>query len=324
MEQRQLGDQGPRVGAIGLGCMGMSESYGTADPAEAIAVIHRSLDAGANLLDTADMYGPFTNEELVGRAIADRRDQAVLSTKFGTLRGPDGSFRGLRADAAYVQEACEASLQRLGVDWIDLYVLHRVDPQTPIEETVGAMSLLVDQGKVRHLGLVEAGAESVRRAAAVHPIAALQSEWSIWSRDIESEVVPACRQLGIGIVAASPLGRGFLTGRFRAPTDFEPGDYRATNPRFSDDAFERNLAVVEVVRAIAAEHRASPAQIALAWTLARGPDVVPIPGTKRQAFLVDNLKAADLTLTDGDLARLEPLAEAVVGDRYADMSTIGR
>jgi len=324
VEQRRLGDGGPLVGAIGLGCMGMSESYGTADPSEAVAVIHRALDAGVSLLDTADMYGPFTNEQLVGRAIADRREQAVVATKFATLRAPDGSFRGIRGDAAYVQEACEASLRRLGVDWIDVYFLHRVDPQTPIEETVGAMSLLVDQGKVRHLGLVEAGAETLRRAAAVHPIAALESEWSIWSRDIEREVVPACRELGIGIVAASPLGRGFLTGRFRAPTDFEPGDYRTTNPRFSDDTFAHNLAVVAAVREIAAEHGASAAQVAIAWVLSRGDDVVPIPGTKRQAFLVDNLKAAALTLSDADLARLEPLAAEVLGERYADMSTIGR
>lgn len=324
MEQRQLGETGPRVGALGLGCMGMSESYGSADPSEAIAVIQQSLDAGANLLDTADMYGPFANEELVGRAIADRREQAVVATKFGTLRGPDGSFRGLRGDAAYVQEACEASLQRLRVDYVDIYFLHRVDPQTPIEETVGAMSGLVDQGKVRHLGLVEAGAETLRRAAAVHPIAALQSEWSLWSRDIEAEVVPTCRELGIGIVAASPLGRGFLTGRFRAPTDFEPGDYRVTNPRFSDDAFARNLDVVQTIQEIASARGVSPAQIAIAWTLARGNDVVPIPGTKRQAFLANNLEAASIELDDDDLAQLEPLASFVVGQRYADMSTIGR
>ncbi|MEO0599975.1 MAG: aldo/keto reductase [Myxococcota bacterium] len=324
MEQRQLGEEGPRVGALGLGCMGMSEVYGRADPSEAVAVIHQSLDAGANLLDTADMYGPYTNEELVGRAIADRREQAVVATKFATLRGPDGSFRGIRGDAAYVHEACEASLRRLRVDYIDVYFLHRVDPQTPIEETVGAMSLLVDQGKVRHLGLVEAGAETLRRAAAVHPIAALQSEWSLWSRDIEAEVIATCRELGVGIVAASPLGRGFLTGRFRAATDFEPGDYRATNPRFSDEAFPANLAVVDVVREIASSHGASAAQVALAWTLSRGQDVVPIPGTKRAAFLLDNLKAVELALTDDELARLDPLAAQVVGDRYADMSTIGR
>jgi len=324
VEQRQLGEAGPRVGAIGLGCMGMSEIYGTADPTEAVGVIHRALDLGCTLLDTADMYGPFANEELVGRAIRDRRQDACVATKFATLRGPDGSFRGIRGDAAYVQQACEASLERLGVDYIDLYFLHRVDPQTPIEETVGAMSLLVDQGKVRHLGLVEAGAATLRRAADVHPIAALESEWSIWSRDIERSVVPTCRELGIGIVAASPLGRGFLTGRFRAPTDFEPGDYRTTNPRFSDDAFATNLAVVEEVRAVAQAHGASPAQVAIAWTLSQGSDVVPIPGTKRQAFLVDNLKAAEVTLTEEDLARLEPLAGRVVGSRYADMSTIGR
>ncbi len=324
MEQRQLGEGGPRVGALGLGCMGMSESYGTSDPTEAIAVIHRALDAGANLLDTADTYGPHDNEELVGRAIADRRHQAFVSTKFGALRGPDGSFRGLRGDAAYVHEACEASLKRLGVDYVDLYFVHRIDPQIPIEETVGAMSMLVDQGKVRHLGLVEAGASTLRRAAAVHPIAALQSEWSLWSRDIEDEVVSTCRELGIGIVAASPLGRGFLTGRFRAPTDFEPGDYRVTNPRFSDDAFARNLAVVQTIREIADAHGASPAQVAIAWVLARGDDVVPIPGTKRQAFLLDNLRAVELELAPDDLARLEPLARRVVGERYADMSTIGR
>ncbi|MEN0061925.1 MAG: aldo/keto reductase [Myxococcota bacterium] len=324
MEQRQLGEAGLRVGAIGLGCMGMSEIYGTADPVEAVSVIHQAVDAGANLLDTADMYGPFENEKLVGRAIADRRDRVVVATKFAVLRGPDGSFRGLRGDAAYVHEACDASLQRLGVDYIDLYFLHRVDPQTPIEETVGAMSLLVDQGKVRHLGLVEAGSETLRRAAAVHPIAALQSEWSIWSRDIEDAVVSTCRELGIGLVAASPLGRGFLTGRFRAPTDFEPGDYRSTNPRFEDEAFARNLSIVETVREIAQTHQVSAAQVAIAWVLAQGSDVVPIPGTKRQAFLTDNLKAADLVLSEDDLARLEPLAAAVTGDRYADMSTIGR
>jgi aryl-alcohol dehydrogenase-like predicted oxidoreductase len=311
------------VGAQGLGCMGMSEFYGAGDDAESIRVIHRALELGVTLLDTADMYGVGRNEELVGRAIADRRDSVVLATKFGNLRGPNGEFLGVRGDAAYVREACDESLRRLGVDHIDLYYQHRVDQNTPIEETVGAMASLVEAGKVRYLGLSEAGASTIRRAAAVHPIAALQSEWSLWSRDIEESVVPACRELGIGIVAYSPLGRGFLTGRFTSSSDFTDGDFRQTRqPRFADGNLEQNLSIVDALKALAAERGVTPGQLALAWVQQRGQDVVPIPGTKRLKYLEENLAAAGIALSDVDLKALESVvpAEGPAGTRYPEAS----
>jgi aryl-alcohol dehydrogenase-like predicted oxidoreductase len=311
------------VGAQGLGCMGMSEFYGAGDDAESIRVIHRALELGVTLLDTADMYGVGRNEELVGRAIADRRDSVVLATKFGNVRGPNGEFLGVRGDAAYVREACDESLRRLGVDHIDLYYQHRVDQNTPIEETVGAMASLVEAGKVRYLGLSEAGASTIRRAAAVHPIAALQSEWSLWSRDIEESVVPACRELGIGIVAYSPLGRGFLTGRFTSSSDFTDGDFRQTRqPRFADGNLEQNLSIVDALKALAAERGVTPGQLALAWVQQRGQDVVPIPGTKRLKYLEENLAAAGIALSDVDLKALESVvpAEGPAGTRYPEAS----
>jgi aryl-alcohol dehydrogenase-like predicted oxidoreductase len=322
MNNRHLGAL--EVGPQGLGCMGMSEFYGKGDDTESTATIHRALELGVTLLDTADMYGPHINEELVGRAIADRRDQVVLATKFGVVRSAeDNSVRGIRGDAEYVRQACDASLKRLGVDHIDLYYQHRVDPEVPIEETVGAMAELVAQGKVRYLGLSEAGADTIRRAHAVHPITALQSEWSLWSRDIEADVVPTCRELGIGVVAYSPLGRGFLTGRFASREDFAEGDFRqVAQPRFADGNLERNLAIVESLRALAAEHDATPGQIALAWVQHRGDDVVPIPGTKRIKYLEENVAAATLALSPEDLARIEAAvpADAVAGTRYPEQA----
>ena len=321
---RKLGDQGLEVSCQGLGCMGMSEFYGNADEAEAIRTIHRALELGIGFLDTADMYGPFTNEQLVGKAIADRRDQVVLATKFAIVRGEDRSFGGVRGDAAYVKQACDASLKRLGVDYIDLYYQHRVDPETPIEETVGAMAELVKAGKVRYLGLSEAGADTLRRANAVHPISALQSEWSIWSRDIEKDIVGTARALGIGIVAYSPLGRGFLTGRFKSRSDFGEGDYRASgNPRFAEGAFDENLEIVKAVEGIAAERGVTAAQVALAWVHARGEDVVPLAGTKRVKYLEQNVAAADVSLTSEELDTLSRLGERVVGERYQDMRLVG-
>ena len=321
MQTRTLGRNGPVVSALGLGCMGMSAFYGgRGDDAAAIAVIHRALERGVTLLDTADMYGPHTNEVLVGRAIAGRRDQVFLATKFGIRLDPsDPQARGVDGRPEYVQAACEASLKRLGVDHIDLYYQHRVDPQVPIEETVGAMARLVEQGKVRYLGLSEAAPETIRRAHVVHPITALQTEYSLWSREPEENgVLATVRELGIGFVPYSPLGRGFLTGAIRTPEDFDADDYRRHSPRFQGDNFARNLALVEQVRAIAAAKGVSAGQLALAWVLARGEDLVPIPGTKRLAYLEENLGALDVALDAGDLARIDavfPVA-AAAGARY--------
>jgi aryl-alcohol dehydrogenase-like predicted oxidoreductase len=323
MQKRTLG-QGLEVSAMGLGCMGMSEFYGRADEAEAIRTIHRALELGIDFLDTADMYGPFTNEKLVGLAIADRRDTVVLATKFGNVRGENGERLGIDGSPEYVRRACDASLQRLGTDHIDLYYQHRVDQTVPIEETVGAMAELVAQGKVRHLGLSEASPDTIRRAHGVHPITALQTEYSLWSRDPEAEILPTVRELGIGFVPYSPLGRGFLTGRFRSPDDFEAGDFRTNHPRFQGENFQRNLDLVERVRAIADEKGCTPGQLALAWVLSRGDGIAPIPGTKRVRYLDENAAAADIRLDADDLARLDEVAPVGVaaGDRYADMSTI--
>jgi len=327
VERRRLGTQGLEVGATGLGCMGMSEFYGTADEGEAIATIQRALDLGVTLLDTADMYGPFTNEELVGRAIAGRRDQVVLATKFGIVRDAgDPSRRGIEGNPEYVRKAIEGSLGRLGVDYVDLYYQHRVDPDTPIEETVGAMAELVREGKVRYLGLSEAAPDTIRRAHAVHPISALQTEYSLWTRDPEEEVLPTVHELGIGFVAYSPLGRGFLSGRIQSPDDLEEGDFRRRNPRFQGENFERNLELVESVREIAEEKGITPAQLALAWVLAQGEDIVPIPGTKRRDRLEENVAALDVDLTAEDLDRIESAFPkgATAGARYPDMSTVNR
>jgi aryl-alcohol dehydrogenase-like predicted oxidoreductase len=327
MDHRTLGTQGLEVSAEGLGCMGMSEFYGTADEAEAVATIHHALNLGVTLLDTADMYGPHTNERLVGEAIADRRDEAVLATKFGILRDPENpSVRGVNGRPDYVMRSCDHSLRRLGLDHIDLYYQHRVDPGVPIEETVGAMAELVDAGKVRFLGLSEASPETIRRAHAVHPISVLQTEYSLWSRDVEDEILPTLRELGIGLVAYSPLGRGFLTGQITSPDHLAPGDFRRSSPRFMGENFSRNLALVDRIKEIAAEQDCTPGQLALAWVLAQGDDVVPIPGTKRRRYLEENVEAAELTLSAEDLARIDEAAPvgAAAGDRYADMSPLGR
>jgi aryl-alcohol dehydrogenase-like predicted oxidoreductase len=322
--KRTLGRHGLVASGMGLGCMGMSEFYGAGDDEESTATIHRALELGVNFLDTSDMYGPFKNEELVGRAIKDRRDQVVLATKFGITRDGGGG-RGLRGDREYVHAACDASLARLGVDHVDLYYLHRVDPAVPIEETVGAMAELVTAGKVRHLGLSEAAADTLRRAVAVHPIAALQSEWSLWSRDIEDEVVPTARELGIGIVPYSPLGRGFLTGQIRSFDDFAADDYRRFSPRFQGENFAANLELVKQVEAIAREKSCTPGQLALAWVMAQGDDVVPIPGTKRRKYLEENVAAAEIKLDAADLERIDSVVPpgSAAGERYADMRFVG-
>jgi aryl-alcohol dehydrogenase-like predicted oxidoreductase len=323
MDRRTLGhgDAALEVSAEGLGCMGMSEFYGSGDEGEAIATIHRALELGVDFLDTADMYGPFTNEKLVGKAIADRRDRVVLATKFANWRGENGEWLGVRGDAQYVHEACDASLQRLGVDHIDLYYQHRVDPKTPIEETVGAMAELVAQGKVRHLGLSEAAPDTIRRAHAVHPITALQTEYSLWTRDVEDDgVLDTIRELGIGFVAYSPLGRGFLTGRIRSLEDLPEDDSRRAGrfPRFEGENFQRNLDLVERVTQIAEEKGVAPGQLALAWVLAQGQDVVPIPGTKRRKYLDENVGALHVNLTAEDLRRIDEVAprDAAAGMRY--------
>ena len=326
MNRRRLGTQGLQTSAIGLGCMGMSEFYGTADEGEAIATIHRAVELGVNFLDTADAYGPFKNERLVGRAIKDRRDEVVLATKFGSVRTEQGERLGIRGDREYVLAACNASLERLGTDHIDVYYQHRVDPNTPIEETVGAMAELVEQGKVRYLGLSEAAAETIRRAHAVHPISALQSEYSLWTRDVEDEILPAIRELRIGLVAYSPLGRGFLSGRIHSVDDLEASDFRRANPRFQGENFQKNLELVERVEELAAEKGCTAAQIALAWVLAQGEDIVPIPGTTRVENLEENVAALDVELSDEELRDLEAVFPkgAAAGDRYADMSPINR
>jgi aryl-alcohol dehydrogenase-like predicted oxidoreductase len=327
MEQRVLGSQGLTVSAEGLGCMGMSEFYGNADQIEAVATIHHALELGVTLLDTADAYGPYTNERLVGDAIASRRDEVVLATKFGLVRDPEHpTARGVNGRPEYVLRACEDSLRRLGVDHIDVYYQHRVDPDVPIEETVGAMAELVDAGKVRFLGLSEASAETIRRAHDVHPISVVQSEYSLWSRDIEAEVLPAVRELGIGLVAYSPLGRGFLTGQITSPEDLEEGDFRRHNPRFQGRNFTRNLELVDRVREIAVDKGCAAGQLALAWVMAQGDDVVPIPGTKRRSYLEQNVEAVELELSAEELARLDEIAPAgaAAGDRYPDMSFVNR
>jgi aryl-alcohol dehydrogenase-like predicted oxidoreductase len=324
MKTRKLGQQGLEVSAMGLGCMGMSEFYGQADEDEAVRTIQRALELGVNFLDTADMYGPFTNEMLVGRAVAGRRDQVVIATKFGSVRTESGERLGIRGDAEYVRQACDASLQRLGVDHIDLYYQHRVDKQVEIEETVGAMKELVAAGKVRYLGLSEASPETIRRAHAVHPISALQTEYSLWSRDPEDRILATTRELGIGFVAYSPLGRGFLSGRFQSPDDFEEGDFRKHHPRFQGENFQKNLELVERVKQIADEKGVTASQLALAWVMAQGEDIVPIPGTTKVKNLEENVAAAEIELTEEDLGRLDEVAPKGVaaGDRYADMSSI--
>lgn len=328
MQTRRLGTNGPEVSAIGLGCMGMSDFYGPAEDARSIEVIHRALDLGINFFDTADMYGVGRNEQLVGRALRDRRDKAVIATKFGNVRVEDGSYLGIDGSPAYVRKACEASLRRLGVDVIDLYYQHRVDPRTPIEDTVGAMAELVREGKVRYLGLSEAAPDTIRRAHKVHPVTALQTEYSLWSRDAEEDLLPLCAELGITYVAYSPLGRGFLTGAIRSIDDLAPDDWRRNNPRFQGENFQKNLQLVDAVQEMARARGCTPAQLALAWVLARPEGIIPIPGTRRIERLEENIGALDVTLTREELDRLDAIAPVGVaaGTRYpeAAMQTVHR
>jgi aryl-alcohol dehydrogenase-like predicted oxidoreductase len=319
METRKLGSQGLEVSALGLGCMGMSEFYGALDDAESVATIHRAIDLGITFLDTADMYGVGRNEELVGRVVRERREWIVVATKFGNVRGEDGSFQGVNGRPDYVRQACDASLKRTGLDVFDLYYQHRVDPDVPIEETVGAMAELVAAGKVKYLGLSEARPETIRRAHAVHPISALQTEYSLWSRDPEDEILPTVRELGIGFVPYSPLGRGFLTGQFRSPEDIPSDDFRRNNPRFQGEAFAKNLELVKEIEEMAREKGCTPAQLALAWVLAQGDDIVPIPGTKRRNYLEENVGALDVSLTEEERARIDRIMPpgAATGTRYA-------